>query len=448
MFRRILIANRGEVAARVLRTCRRLGVEAVAVCSEADRAAPYLEHADQVVCVGPAAAARSYLDRLALVQAARQTGCSAVHPGWGFLSEDPLFAELCRQHGLTFVGPPARAMRLMGRKLDAKAAARAAGLEVIPGSPGALRSLEEARAVAREVGWPVILKADAGGGGRGMRLCRDEGELAEGWALARAEAAAAFGDDAVYLERYLEGGRHVEIQVLVDGWGHGIHLGERDCSIQRKHQKLIEESPSPSLPPEALAEVGPRAAAAAAGVGYVGAGTLEFLLDPAGQLRFMEMNARLQVEHTVTEERCGLDLVELQLRVAAGEPLPLRQADVRLSGHALEVRLNAEDPHQGFRPAPGKITRLAWPEGVRVETHVAEGYQVPPHYDSLLAKLIVRAADRPACIARMVRALDEMVLEGVPTTRPLLRAVLTSDVFQRGEHDIRSLPGWPPAPRG
>ena len=277
-----------------------------------------------------------------------------------------------------------------------------------------------------------------------MRLCRDEGELTQGWSLARAEAAAAFGDDALYLERYVEGGRHVELQIFVDAWGNAVHLGERDCSIQRKHQKLIEESPSPSLPRALLEEVGPRAAATAAAVGYVGAGTMEFLLDPAGQLRFMEMNARLQVEHTVTEERTGLDLVELQLRVAGNEPLPFAQADVRWSGHALEVRLNAEDPSQGFRPAPGTITRLRWPEGVRIETHIREGYRVPPHYDSLLAKLIARDVDRPACIERMIRALETLVLDGVPTTRPLLLAVLRSEAFRRGEHDIRSIPGWPP----
>ena len=444
MFRRILIANRGEVVARVLRTCARLGVEAVTVCSEADRDAPYHRDATATVCLGPAPSSQSYLDRVGLIQAARQTGCAAIHPGWGFLSEDPLFAEMCRQHGLAFVGPPAGATRLMGRKLDAKAAARAAGLPVIPGSLGALRSLEEARAVAGEVGFPVILKADAGGGGKGMRLCRDAAELAEGWSLARAEAAAAFGDDALYLERYVEGGRHVELQLLVDGWGNAVHLGERECSVQRKHQKLLEESPSVALASDVREATGRAAAAAAARVGYVGAGTMEFLLGTDGVLRFMEMNARLQVEHPVTEERTGLDLVELQLRIAAGEPLPFRQEEVRLEGHAIEVRLNAEDPHQAFRPAPGTITRLRWPEGVRVESHVREGYKVPPHYDSLLAKLIARAPDRASCIARMVRALEELVLEGVPTTRPLLLAVLGSEPFRRGEYDIRSIPGWPP----
>jgi acetyl-CoA carboxylase biotin carboxylase subunit len=442
MFRRILIANRGEVVARVMRTCRRLGVEVVVVCSEADRDAPYVAEADDVVCVGPAPAARSYLDRLALIHAARRTGCSAVHPGWGFLSEDPLFNALCRQHGLTFVGPPPAAMRVMGRKLSAKAAARAAGLDVIEGSLGLLASATEARALADEVGYPVILKANAGGGGRGMRVVRRPEEVEEAFALAGAEAQAAFGHAGLYLERYVEGGRHIEVQVLADGYGHAVHLGERECSVQRKHQKLVEESPSPALTDEARARAGERCARLAAQIGYQGAGTVEMLLDERGVLRFMEMNCRLQVEHTVTEQRSGLDLVEEQLRVAAGEPLRVRQEDVRLRGHAIEVRLNAEDPADGFRPAPGRLARWAPPEGVRVDTHVREGYVVPPFYDSLLAKVIAHDDDRPACIARLARALDALVVEGVPTTRPLFQAVLASEAFRSGRYDTRAIPGW------
>ena len=427
---------------RVLRTCKRLGVEAVVVYSTADRDACYLEEAAEAVCLGPAPASRSYLDRLAVIQAARQTGCSAIHPGWGFLSEDPLFAELCAQHGLTFVGPPPHVTRLMGRKVSARAAAARAGLDPIPGSDGILHSAEEARKVADAVGYPVILKADAGGGGRGMRRVDGPDEVEEAFNLASAEAEAAFASGAMYLEKFLEGGRHIEFQVLVDAYGNAIHVGERECSIQRKHQKLIEESPSPALEPAVLAAAGVRAAQAAARVGYVGAGTLECLLDDTGTLRFMEMNARLQVEHPVSELRSGLDLVELQLRVAANERLTVTQDDVKLEGSAIELRLNAENPADGFRPDPGTISRLKWPEGVRVESHIQEGYRIPPHYDSLIAKLIVHAADRPQAIAAAIQALDDLVLEGVHTTAPLLRAVLTSDAFQAGTYDVLSLPGW------
>ena len=442
MFRKILIANRGEVVRRVLRTCRRLGVEAVVVYSEGDRDAPYLAEADQAVCLGKAPSSQSYLDRAKVIQVARQTGCAAIHPGWGFLSEDAAFARLCAQHGITFVGPPAHVISTMGQKMQAKLAAKAAGLDVIPGSDGILASVDEALAIAERVGYPVIVKADQGGGGRGMRLCRDPDELRQGYGMASAEAQAAFGSGALYLEKFLEGGRHIEVQVMADAFGHAVHLGERECSIQRKHQKLIEESPSPALSREAAAAAGERAARAAAAIGYVGAGTIEFLLDAEGALRFMEMNTRLQVEHTITEERCGLDLVELQLRVAAHQPLALTQDDVRWSGHAIEVRLNAEDPADDFRPSPGTITGLAWPAGVRVESHVVEGYTVPPHYDSLIAKLITHAPDRAACIAAMEQALAALTLDGVATTRPLLQAVLASGPFQAGDYDIRSIPGW------
>lgn len=448
MFRRICIANRGEVVARVMRTCRRLGVEVVVVHSEADRDAPYVQEADEAICIGPAAAARSYLDRLAIIHAARRAGASAIHPGWGFLAEDALFAELCRQHGLTFVGPPPGAMRVMGRKLSAKAAARAAGLDVIPGSEGALLSAEHAREVADRTGYPVILKANAGGGGRGMRVCQGPDEVEEAFAVATAEAQAAFGESTLYLEKYVQGGRHIEVQVLADAYGRAVHLGERECSVQRKHQKLLEESPSPAVTDELRARVGERCARLAVQIGYQGAGTVEMLLDEGGALRFMEMNCRLQVEHTITEERYGLDLVELQLRVASHEPLPFGQDDLRPAGHAIEVRLNAEDPAQGFRPAPGTLTRWEPPPGVRVDTHVCAGYTVPPYYDSLLAKVIARAPDRAACIGRLGEALEALVVEGVPTTRPLFQAVLRDEGFRAGRYDTRAIPGWPAASEG
>ena len=444
MFRRILIANRGEVVARVLRTTRRLGVEAVVVVSAADRDAPYTRDADAVVQLGPAPSAKSYLRMEALIQAARQSGATAVHPGWGFLSENPQFADLCVQHGLTFIGPPASVMRLMGRKLRAKQAARAAGLDVIPGSEGLLRDADEALEVAAQVGYPVILMADAGGGGKGMRRCEGAGELREAFALARAEAQAAFGDPGLYLERYLTGGRHIEVQVLADRFGHAIHVGERECSVQRNHQKLLEESPSPALTPAEAAEAGERAAQAAASIGYVGAGTIEFLRDDEGVLRFMEMNARLQVEHPISELRSGVDLVEQQLRVAAHQPLSISQADLKLEGCAIELRLNAEDPDQGFRPSPGTIEALTWPagEGIRVDTHVEEGYTVPPHYDSLVAKLIAYAPDRPTAISRLEAALAEMKIEGIATTASLHQRILADAAFRRGDYDTRAIPGF------
>lgn len=444
MFRRILIANRGEVVARVLRTTKRLGIEAVVVVSEADRDAPYVADADAVVCLGPAPSGKSYLDRGGVIQAALQTGASAVHPGWGFLAEDPLFADLCRQHGLAFVGPPSHVMRLMGRKLEAKRAARRAGLDVIPGSDDLLSTLEEARVAAGEVGYPLILKADAGGGGRGMRLCEGPGDLEEGFNLAQAEARASFASPGLYLEGFVTGGRHIEVQILADAYGHAIHLGERDCSVQRKHQKLLEESPSPVLSTDAAQAVGESAARAAETFGYVGAGTIEFLLDDQGVMRFMEMNTRLQVEHSVTEERCGLDLVEQQLRVACNEPLTLKQEDVKLEGHAIEVRLNAEDPSRDFRPCPGKIERFSVPDTVRVDTHVADGYVVPPHYDSLVAKLIASGPDRATCISKLQAALAETVIDGIKTTKPVFEAILASREFAEGDYHTRRIPGWPP----
>jgi acetyl-CoA carboxylase biotin carboxylase subunit len=444
-FHRILIANRGEVAVRVARTCDKLGITPVFAVSEADRAAPYTRDRE-VVVLGPARAAQSYLDPVRVVQAAVQTRCTALHPGWGFLSENSLLASLCAQHGVTFIGPPPHVMALMGTKSPAKRAMRGAGLDVIPGSDGPLPSGAEARRVADEVGYPVLLKAENGGGGRGMRIARASHEVEAAFADAQNEARAAFGSEAVYLEKLIEGGRHIEIQIFADKYGNAIHVGERDCTVQRNHQKLIEESPSPVLDPELRARTLARAVAAAQAIGYVGAGTMELLLD-GNVLRFMEMNTRLQVEHTVSEQRSGLDLVRLQIEAAAGHRLRLRQQDVPLEGHAIECRINAEDPREGFKPSPGTITKWRLPDtqdgAVRVDTHVAEGYVVPPHYDSLICKVIALGPTRDAAIARMLRALDELVCEGVATTVPFHQQVLASDAFRDNRYDTRTLPGWP-----
>jgi len=446
LFHRLLVANRGEVAARVARTCDALGIAPVFAVSEADRDAPYTRGRETVL-IGPARAALSYLDPVKLVRAAVEARCSALHPGWGFLAESPLLAALCRQHGVTFIGPTPDVMLLMGKKTPAKRAMAAAGLPLIPGSDGVLSGPDEAREVADRVGYPVLLKAESGGGGRGMRVARAAGEVASAYAEAAAEAQAAFGDDRLYLERLIEGGRHVEIQVMADRYGRAVHLGERDCTVQRSHQKLIEESPAPRLDPAERERTLAVAASAARRIGYAGAGTIELLQDEEGALRFMEMNTRLQVEHSVTEMRCGLDLVAEQIRIAAGHPLSIRQEDVRLEGHAIECRINAEDPAAGFRPAPGVITRWQAPPAdpdLRIDTHVESGYEVPPFYDSLLCKVIARGPDRAAAIDRMIAALEQLRCEGVPTTTPMHLAILRSPAFRAGDYDTRSIPGWPP----
>lgn len=441
-FHRLFIANRGEVAARIARTCDRLGITPVFGVSEADADAPYVRDRERVV-LGPARSAQSYLDMARVVQAAIQARCTAVHPGWGFLAENPRFAALCLQHGLTFVGPPAHVMHLMGKKSPAKDAMRRAGLSVIPGSDGVLADAEEARRVADEVGYPILLKAESGGGGRGMRVARSADEVAGAYAEASAEAQAAFGDPRMYLEKLIEGGRHIEIQLLADRYGNAIHLGERDCTVQRKHQKLIEESPSPVLDAAERARTLEAAVRATASIGYVGAGTMEFLLDD-GTLRFMEMNTRLQVEHCVSEIRTGIDLVEHQLRVAAGERLALSQDDVTFDGHAIECRINAEDPSAGFAPSPGTLEKWSAPEGpgVRVDTHVEEGYRVPPHYDSLICKVITHGATRDEAADRMITALGDLKVEGVKTTAPMHRTILASDDFRAHRYDTRTIPGW------
>jgi len=442
MFHRLMIANRGEVAVRVARACDAMKITPVFAVSDADRDAPYTRDRETVV-LGPGRATHSYLDVERVVQAAVQSRCSALHPGWGFLSENPLLATLCEQHGVTFVGPPAHVTAMMGSKTRAKAAMRAAGLQVIPGSLGVLSGVAEARAIGNDIGFPLLFKAENGGGGRGMRIARSEAEVESAYAEAQAEARAAFGGDRVFVEKLIEGGRHVEIQIFADRYGRAVHLGERDCTVQRNHQKLIEESPSPAVSADLRAATCDAAARAAAAIGYVGAGTMEMLLGPDGVLRFMEMNCRLQVEHTVSEERTGKDLVIAQLEVAAGARMPW--SSIEFSGHVIECRINAEDPANNFAPAPGTITAWEPPhgDGIRVDTHVERGYVVPPFYDSLLAKLIVKAADRPAAIAKMQAALAAFRVEGVPTTIAMHRQILASDAFARGNYDTRHIPGWP-----
>ncbi len=452
MFRRLLIANRGEVAVRVARACRDLGISPVGVASESDLGARWLACMDDVVCLGPSASRESYLRMDRVVQAALQQGCSALHPGWGFLSENPRFAALCEQHGVTFVGPPSTAMDVMGRKAPAKAAMRAAGVPVIPGSIGLLASVDDAVACAREVGYPVILKADAGGGGRGMRRCFDEAQVRSAFVQASAEAESAFGSGALYLEKYLEGGRHIEVQVMADRFGNCIHVGERECSVQRNHQKLVEESPSPALDAPTRARIGEIAVRAARSIGYVGAGTIEFLRADDGAIHFMEMITRLQVEHGVSELASGLDLVHLQLQVAANGRLPVAQPAVRLAGSAIEVRINAEDPANGFRPSPGTLTAFEFPRDlgpgtIRVDTHMQAGDSVSPHYDSLIAKVIAHAPTREGAIETLLACLRRARVEGVATTLPLHLAVLDSREFRAGTYDTRSIPGWPASAR-
>ncbi len=443
-FRRLFIANRGEVAGRIARTCDALGITPVFGVSEADLGAPYLRDREQVV-LGPGRAGQSYLDPKRIVQAAVQSGCTALHPGWGFLAENPLLVSLCEAHGVTFIGPPAHVMHLMGKKTPAKRAMAQAGLTLIPGSDGVLADAEAAREVAGRVGLPVLLKAESGGGGRGMRIVREPDGLEAAYEEASAEAQAAFSDPRMYLEKLIERGRHIEIQLLSDRYGRVVHVGERDCTVQRNHQKLIEESPAPVLDEQERTRTLAAAVAAAKAIGYVGAGTMEFLLDAEGTLRFMEMNTRLQVEHSVSEMCSGLDLVEQQIRVAAGHRLSMSQDDIELSGHAIECRINAEDPYRAFRPSPGTITRWVSPRGpgIRVDTHVADGYTVPPFYDSLLCKVIAHGDDRRQAIERMTAALEGLVCDGVPTTVPMHLAILRSPAFGDNAYDTGRIPGWP-----
>jgi acetyl-CoA carboxylase biotin carboxylase subunit len=436
LFKKVLIANRGEIALRIIRACNELGVRTVAVYSEADRESLHVRFADEDVCIGPPAAAESYLNIPRIIAAAEVTGAEAIHPGYGFLAENAEFSEICSRSHLTFIGPTPRQIRAMGDKATARRTLMDVGVPTVPGSPSVVGDVEEARRTAEEVGFPVMIKASAGGGGKGMRIAQSADEFDKLFTAARTEAKAAFGDGGVYIERCLVRPRHVEIQVFGDTHGRVTHLGERDCSIQRRHQKLVEEAPSPVLTPELRAQMGDAAVKAARAIEYVGAGTIEFLLDQDGSFYFIEMNTRIQVEHPVTEVTTGLDLVKEQIRVAAGEPLSIPDV-VEHRGHAIEFRINAEDPDRGFSPSPGTIQTFHPPggPGVRLDTHVYAGYTVPPHYDSLLAKLIVSADTRTEAIVRARHVLEEFVVEGVATTLPFLRRIVVDDAFVRGDVD-------------
>ncbi|MCW3843238.1 acetyl-CoA carboxylase biotin carboxylase subunit [Micromonospora yasonensis] len=438
MFNTVLIANRGEIALRIVRTCRELGIRSVIVHSTADRDSAAVRLADQAIQIGPSPAKLSYLNAAAIVEAAVQAEADAIHPGYGFLSEDPDFAEICASHGITFIGPPPAVMARLSDKAEAREVMVAAGLPVLPGSPTALSTLTEAQEVADAIGYPVMLKAAAGGGGKGMQVVRDRRDLPRAYRDCRATAQSAFGDGRVYLERYLETARHVEIQVLCDLYGNAVHLGERDCSVQRRHQKLVEETPAPELPPGLAARMGEAAVRAAIAVGYSGVGTFEFLVDPEGEAYFMEINCRIQVEHPVTEMVTGIDLIREQILVAGGRPLSLRQEDIQPRGAAIECRINAEDPDRDFRPTPGVIEEFVPPGGafVRVDSHCYPGWRVTPDYDSLLGKVVVWAPDREQAIARMDRALAECRVSGpgVATTAGFLRDILLNPLFASGKH--------------
>ena len=434
MFSKVLIANRGEIALRVIRACREMGIETVIAFSEADRDSLPVRLADKRICIGPAQSSKSYLHIPNLITAAMLTGCEAIHPGYGFLSENPSFAEMCADCRIVFIGPPPAAMVQMGDKVQARIAMSRAGLPMLPGTD-VLRSLGEGEEAAARVGFPLMLKAAAGGGGRGIRLVNRPEEFAHVFTTAQSEVREAFHDDGLYVEKYLGRAKHVEMQILCDNYGNGVYLGERNCSVQRRHQKLVEESPSPGLPESVRREMGQRSIEAVLAIGYRGVGTLEFLVDQDNNYYFMEMNTRLQVEHPVTEMVTGIDLVHEQLRVASGERLNIRQQDVQPRGHAIEFRITAEDPRLDFRPQTGVIEDYLPPTGpgVRVDSHLYRGYEVPPHYDSLLAKLIVWAPTREEAIARGRRALNEFVIEGVPTTIPFHLQLLEDATFLRGE---------------
>ena len=439
MFDKILIANRGEIALRVLRACKELGIPTVAVHSTADADAMHVRFADESVCIGPPAAKDSYLNIPAILSACEITGADAVHPGYGFLSENARFAEILNEHNVHFIGPKPEHIRIMGDKIEAKRTAKRLGIPVVPGSDGGVTDDAEATRVANEIGFPVLIKAAAGGGGRGMKVARSAAELSTALSTARSEAKAAFGDDTVYLEKYLERPRHIEIQVLGDGRGHAIHLGERDCSLQRRHQKVMEESPSPALNTEARNTIGETVAKAMREIEYLGVGTVEFLYED-GKFYFIEMNTRIQVEHPVTEMITDIDLIFEQIRAAAGAKLTLKQGDIRFHGHAIECRINAENP-VSFRPSPGKILHYHPPGGlgVRIDSAVYQGYSIPPYYDSLVGKLIVHGKTRTECLMRLKRALDEVVVDGIETTLPLFRALVREKDIIDGNYHIHWL---------
>ncbi len=448
MFKRILVANRGEIALRVIRACRDLEIQVVAVFSEADRDAPYLKLADRAICIGPAVAAKSYLNIPRIIAAAEISDADAIHPGFGFLSENAHFAEVCRSCNIEFIGPSEEAMRRLGYKSEARKIAQEANVPVVPGSEGLINGEEEALRLARGMGYPVLIKAAAGGGGKGMRLAHDEASLKTGIVAAKQEAESAFKDGGVYLEKYIERPRHVEVQLLGDKHGNVVHLWERDCSLQRRHQKLVEESPAPHLPDSVREEICHAAVRLARKGGYYNAGTCEFLVDRDHRFYFIEVNARIQVEHPVTELVTGIDLVREQIRVAAGEPLRFCQDDIKLRGAAMECRINAEDPAANFRPSPGVITRWEVPggPGVRLDTHVVTGYKVPPNYDSMVAKLLVYQPTRAEAIACMRRALAEFIVEGIKTTIPIHREIFDHPSFVDGDVDTTFIERtWQPA---
>ncbi len=440
MFKKVLIANRGEIALRVIRACRELGIQTVAVYSEADRESLHVRFADDDVCIGPAPARDSYLKIPRIIAAAEITGADAIHPGYGFLAENAEFAETCLASNIAFIGPTPEQIRVMGDKAAARAAMARVGVPIVPGTPGPVEDPDEALAFARDIGFPVIIKAAAGGGGKGMRVAKDVDDFARSFQLARSEALSAFGNGDVYVEKYLTRPRHIEFQILGDSHGKVIHLGERDCSVQRRHQKLIEEAPSPAMTPELREKMGNDAVRGAQAINYVGAGTIEMLLDEDGQYYFMEMNTRIQVEHPVTEMLTGVDLVKEQIRAAAGEPLTVTSLPP-LRGHVIECRINAENPARNFQPSPGRIDTFHPPggPGVRVDTHAYAGYTVPPYYDSLLAKLIVQGRDRPEALKRMQIALESFIIEGVTTTAPFLARVMDNPRFQSGDIDTKFL---------
>ena len=442
MFEKILVANRGEIALRVIRACREMGIRSVAVHSTADADAMHVRMADESVCIGPNSSAQSYLSIPAIISAAEITGAQAIHPGYGFLSENASFVQALEDHGIAFIGPTAEHIRIMGDKITAKETAKTLGIPVVPGSDGGVPDLETAGKVAADIGYPVIIKATAGGGGRGMKVAQDAAGLEIAFRTARSEAKAAFGNDEVYIEKYLQKPRHIEIQVFGDGKGKAVHLGERDCSLQRRHQKVFEEAPGPVITPEQRAKIGKICADAVAKINYIGAGTIEFLFED-GEFYFIEMNTRLQVEHPVTEAIFGVDLVREQIRVAEGMPMSFTQKDLVINGHAIEVRINAEKL-PNFSPCPGKITQYHAPGGlgVRMDSALYDGYSIPPYYDSLIGKLIVHGRDRPEALARLNRALGELIVDGVDTTIPLFHALLAEPDIQSGAYSIHWLEKW------
>ncbi|WP_425049323.1 acetyl-CoA carboxylase biotin carboxylase subunit [Psychromarinibacter sp. S121] len=442
MFDKILIANRGEIALRVVRACREMGIASVAVHSTADSDAMHVRMADEAICIGPPSATQSYLSVPSIIAACEISGAQAIHPGYGFLSENAAFVQIVEDHEITFIGPSAEHIRLMGDKITAKDTMRKLGVPCVPGSDGGVPDVEAAKAIGTEFGYPVIVKATAGGGGRGMKLARSEAEMETAFRTARSEAKAAFGNDEVYIEKYLGNPRHIEIQVFGDGKGNAVHLGERDCSLQRRHQKVFEEAPGPAIDAETRARIGKVCADAVAEIGYSGAGTIEFLYED-GEFYFIEMNTRLQVEHPVTEAVFGVDLVREQIRIAAGHPLSFTQDDLQVNGHAIEVRINAEKL-PNFAPSPGRITQYHAPGGlgVRMDSGLYDGYSIPPYYDSLIGKLIVHAQDRPAALARLHRALGELIVDGVDTTVPLFHALLEEPAVQKGDYSIHWLEKW------